>query len=163
MIFPMNPLHRCIRLLFALSISALSLKAANEAAAGLPPDLALRQAILGSWVYEKNVGIASVAVYTTYRDDGTATELLRMKIVLKKATGVWTEYRWHIENGDLHLLPVRSRTNSDDTRADMEETVRQLVRVDSTELFFRRKGKERTDRRTTVPDDIRKMTAELSK
>lgn len=36
-------------------------------------------ALIGTWVHEKNVGIAKVTIHTTYRDDGTAVELVRVK------------------------------------------------------------------------------------
>lgn len=153
---------RWLLLLITIPVISLALHAANEAPATPPPDATWRQAILGTWLHEKNVGVATVALYTTYHSDGTAIELLKLKFLFKKPTGVWTEYRWHIENGALHLMPVRSRTNSDDTQVDMEETVRELIRVDSTELFFRRKGKERLEHRAAIPADVQKLIDELS-
>ncbi|MBI2813864.1 MAG: hypothetical protein HYX71_06235 [Opitutae bacterium] len=151
-----------ILLLIAFPLISVSLQATNAVPAAPPPDAVWRQSILGTWLHEKNVGVATAALYTTYRADGTAIELLKLKFLLKKPTGVWTEYRWHIENGRLHMMPVRSRSSSDDTQVDLEEIVRQLVRVDSKELFFRRKGKERQEHRATIPADVQKMIGDLS-
>ena len=157
----MHPILRV--LLLAVLPVALFAAPAIEAPATLPDD-ALRRATLGTWLYEQNAGVATVAMYTTYREDGTAIQLLKTKFLFKKAAGIWIENRWTIRDGAVHLTPVKFRAHSDDAKIDLDEAVRQILRLDDKEMVYTLKGKERKELKTaTIPDDVQQMIAELSK
>ena len=127
-------------------------------------DDALRHAVIGTWSYEQDAGIASVTMFTTYREDGIAIQLIKTKFVFKKASGVWIENRWKIEHGALHLTPVRFRAHADDAKIDLAEADRQLSRVDGREMLYVLKGKEKKESKVPgVPEDVQKMIDELSK
>jgi hypothetical protein len=145
-------------------ISVLTTRAADGGTVKPTGDDALRQAVVGTWCYEQDAGVASVTMFTTYREDGTAIQLIKTKFVFKKAAGVWIENRWKIEHGDLHLTPVRFRAHANDAKIDLDEAVRQLSRVDGREMLYVLKGKERKeDKVPGVPEDVQKMIDELSK
>lgn len=163
MIF-MNQTIRSFLLALFLTCSCVLARASDPtAAAPAGSDDSLRRAVVGTWLLEKNLGVGSVAIYTTYREDGIAIEFAKIKFLFKKATGAWTEYRWSIQNGELHLVPLRFKTNTPDDEGDTEETVRQIVRIDQREMLMQRKGKDRKDTRSTIPADVQKMIDELSK
>jgi hypothetical protein len=152
-------------LLFPLLL-ALATGPGHAAAVTSPPaqgDDALRRAVIGTWLHEKSAGVAKASVYTTYRDDGTAIELIMVKIVFKKATGVWTKYQWQVEHGALRMTPLLYRSNNEDTHVALTEIVRELRRVDQREMVFFREGKERKDVAAEIPPDVQKMIDELSR
>ncbi len=153
-------------ILLALVLPALlpAGSASAGASAGLPADETLRHAVLGTWLYEQNAGIATVAMFTIYRDDGIAIQLIKTKFLFKQAKGVYIENRWRIENGTLYLSPVRYRAHSEDAKVDLEEAARQLLKVDSRAMRYQLKGKEREETKAgLVPDDVQAMIDELSR
>ena len=152
------------RLLFALllPLSLLAVRASGDTTATPSADAALRHAVIGTWLYEQDAGVASVAMYTTYREDGTAIQLIKTKFIFQKAKGVWIENRWNIQNGELHLTPLRFRAHSDDAKVDREEAIRQRLSVDHREMLYQLKGKERKENRTLIPDDVQQMIEKLS-
>lgn len=154
---------RPLLFLLLLALASCSALAATNASPATPSDDDLRRALIGTWLYEKNAGVAAASVYTTYRDDGIAIELIKVKVVFKKATGVWTKFQWRVENGALRLTPLLYRTDTDDTHVSMTEVVRKLLRVDGREMLFTREGKERKDVAAEIPPDVQKMIDELSK
>jgi hypothetical protein len=163
----MKPVMRLSRqvLLFAqfLTLSLLTPRALAAPTAAPSPDAALRRALIGTWLYEQDAGLASVAMYTTYREDGTAIQLIKTKFLFKKARGVWIENRWSILNGELHLSPVRFRAHSDDAKIDLAEAIRQRVSADSREMRYELNGKERKESKSGIPDEVQQMIDELSK
>lgn len=120
-------------------------------------------ALIGTWVHEKNVGIAKVTIHTTYRDDGTAVELVRVKPIFGHPSHVWTEYRWSLADRELRLTPLRSKADSPDEPTLKEDVVRQLVSIDAREMRLRRKDRERTDTRADLPSEVQKKIDELSR
>ncbi|MBI3885482.1 MAG: hypothetical protein HY302_07110 [Opitutae bacterium] len=147
-----------VRLALLMLLAVLPIRAADNS----PSDDIFRRAVVGTWLHEKNAGVATVAVYTIYREDGVAHELVKIKFAFQKATSVWTEYRWSVAHGVLHLAPVRSRAQADAADVNLEKVERQLVSVTAREMHFRRKGKERQDRKVVLPGDVQKMFAELA-
>ena len=149
--------------LLLLTCSGVSALAADNTATAPASDEALRRAVIGTWLHERTIGVAAVTIYTTYREDGVAVELVRIKIVFKKAAIAWAEYRWSIDHGELHLLPLRFHANTDDATSDTTEVVRQLISVSDREMSFRRQGKERKDLAATLPEDVQKLIDELAR
>ncbi len=164
MTFPMKiPLRSTLLTLF-LPVTFLATHAFAETVAAPGADEALHRAVIGTWLYEQNAGIASVAMYTTYREDGSAIQLIKTKFMLKKATGVWIENRWSIQNGALHLTTLRFRAHNEDAKIDLGESVRQLLSVDDREMRYQLRDKERKEAKAAgLPDDVQKMIDELSK
>jgi hypothetical protein len=164
MILPMKASLSFSLLTLLLPLAFFTTRISGETTFAPAGDDALRRTVTGTWLYEQNAGIASVAMYTTYREDGTAIQLIKTKIIFKKAEGVWIENRWSIQKGALHLTPVRWRAHSDDAKVEMDEAVRQLLSVDRHEMLYQLKGKERKESRVTgMPNDVQTMIDELSK
>lgn len=143
--------------LFVAAVAAAAISTASD-------DAALRRAVVGTWLYEQNAGIASVAMFTTYQPDGTAIQLIKTKFVFKQAKGVWVENRWRIENGTLVLTPVRFRAHDADAKVEMTEATRSQLRFNGDQFTYQLKGKDRTETKVPrLPDDVQAMIAELSK
>ena len=155
----------CLRLfLTALlgCVTSLSVRAADGTVTIENRDAALHQTVVGTWLSAQDAGVASVAMYTTYREDGIAIQLIKTKFIFQKAKGVWIENRWSIRNGELHLTPLRFRASSDDAKVDQEEAVRRSLSVDAHEMAYELKGKERKERRSSLPGDVQQMLVELA-
>jgi hypothetical protein len=126
----MTTVIRRICLISLLPIALLATRALGDSPTAPASDTALHRAIVGTWLYEKNAGVASVAMFTTYREDGTAIQLIKTKFMFQQASGVWIENRWKILNGVLLLTPVRYRAHSSGAEVDLKEATRQILRVD---------------------------------
>ncbi len=160
----MNPSPRARWFAVVLMLGLGAAHAASEDTTARSGDDALHHKVIGTWCYEQDAGVASVTMFTTYREDGIAIQLIKTKFVFKKASGVWIENRWRIEHGALHLTPVRFRAHADDAKIDLAEAVRQLSRVDGREMLYVLNGKEKKESKVAgVPDDVQKMIDELSK
>lgn len=159
----MNNTYRiCLLSIFVACMGVASMASDNLVEMPVSDDI-LRHNIIGSWFREKSAGVASVATYTIYHDDGTVVELIRAKIIFKKATGMLVESQWSIQQGDLIISPVRVQSNSDNLSRDKGKVVRHLLKVSSDELLSQSKDKVRKDIRATIPADVQELIEELSK
>lgn len=149
-----------IRLLFCSSVFAQAPANSDDITAS---DENLRRAIVGTWFREKNAAIASVATYTTFHEDGTVIELIKIKVVFKRVVGTLVESNWDIQHGELTITPIRIRSNTDSIQRDNQPIVRHLVSINNQDMVSQGKEKERTDIRTTIPADAQNLIDELAK
>lgn len=146
-----------------LSLLGSILIASLVAAAAFGDDAALRRDVRGTWIDEQNAGVASVGMFTTCRDDGTAIQLIKTMFVFKRAKGVCAGNRWRIGNGNPVLTPLRHRAHDSCAKIEMTEATRSQLRLSGDEFAYQLKGGERTESRVTrVPDDVQAMIDELS-
>ncbi|MDI1319966.1 MAG: hypothetical protein PSW75_07200 [bacterium] len=146
-----------------LPVAVLAAPAAGEPTTQLPQDAVLRQAIVGTWLSEKSAGIASVTAYATYREDGSASQILRVKVIFKQAMWVWIKQSWTIVDGTLRVTSERFASNSDQAQVDLSVAHRQLLALDAANLNYRVKDKEQHETKVGGPPaDFRKIADELA-
>lgn len=146
-----------------LATFVVSLVVAASAAAATD-DGSLRRAVLGTWLHEQSAGVASVAMFTTYREDGTAIQLLKTKIVFRPAKAIYIENRWRIENGTLFLTPVRFRAQDEAAQIELTEAARSALTITADRMTYQLKGKTRPETKVDrLPADVQALIDELSK
>ena len=153
-----------VQLVRLAQLAMLGLPAAAATAAQLPPDAALRQAIVGSWRLEKEAGIASATSYTTYREDGSASQILRVKVIFKQPMWIWIKQGWTIHDGALFVTSQCSASNSDQAQVDVSTVCRVLLELAGPHLKYRIKDKQQNESRAAaLPEEYARMSDELAR
>ncbi len=157
-------MHPILRALLLAFLPVALATATASPAAPLPDDVTLRRAIVGIWCREQNAGIASGTTYSVYREDGTAFQIIRAKIVFKSTMWIWIRQTWKIESGVLSVKSEQTASNSDESQTDIGITNYDLVSLDARQMKFRSKSKERVaDKVATLPEEFRKVADTLAK
>ena len=118
-----------------------------------------RARLLGTWEFQQPGALSSFTGYTTFRLDGTCTQIGRGK-TLGMTKWIYVETHWRLEGDQV----VASVTRSSVGLPVGKSTTSRIIRLTASEFTYREAGDsaDRTEHRIAqVPPDFQRQLAEL--